>query len=151
MQVSQILKAKAAGGTTPAMAVTTVASNASVLEAVKLLADKRIGAVVVTGTDRAVTGILSERDVVRVLAMSGPMVLERSVSEVMTRAVVTCTADTSIDDLMAIMTRGRFRHLPVVDDADRLIGIISIGDVVKNHVEEITHEATALRDYIATH
>jgi CBS domain-containing protein len=151
MQVSQILKAKAAGGSAPATAVTTVSPDGSVLDAVKLLAEKRIGAVVVASADRAVAGILSERDIVRVLATTGPDVLDRRVSEVMTRSVVTCSADTSIDDLMAMMTRGRFRHLPVVDDADRLIGIISIGDVVKNHVEEITHEATALRDYIATH
>jgi CBS domain-containing protein len=151
MQVSHILKAKAAGGATSGGAVATVTETANVLEAVKVLAEKRIGAVVVAGADRSVAGILSERDIVRVLAASGPHVLNLRVSDVMTRSVVTCTVETSVDDLMGMMTRGRFRHLPVVDDDGRLIGIISIGDVVKTHVEEIEHEATALRDYITTH
>ena len=104
-----------------------------------------------TAPDGSVVGILSERDIVRRIAEAGPDVLTAAVGDVMTRNVVTCSADTSVDELMAKMTRGRFRHLPVVDASGRLTGIVSIGDVVKVHMEEIAHEASALREYITTH
>ncbi len=94
-------------------------------------------------------GILSERDLVRILAEKGPDVLSSPVSSVMTRAVVTCTPNEAIPVIMERMTRGRFRHVPVVEDG-KLLGIISIGDVVKHRVEEMERESAELRDYIMT-
>jgi CBS domain-containing protein len=128
--------------------VLTVAPESSVAALVKLLAEKRIGAVpVVDGTGR-VKGIVSERDVVRALAVDAA-VLERKVETLMTREVQTCVLQDTVADLMEIMTRGRFRHLPVVE-AGRLIGIISIGDVVKQRVAEAQSEVEALTSYITT-
>lgn len=147
MKVSAILKGKSQS----APALVTIASNVTLLEAARKLAQHKIGAVVVAAVDGTVAGILSERDIVRRLAEAGPDVLSAPVRDVMTRNVVTCTPESSVDELMAKMTRGRFRHLPVVDAAGHLTGIVSIGDVVKVHVEEIEHEATALREYISTH
>jgi len=103
--------------------------------------------VVILGADHRIVGILSERDIVRALAEHGPTALNERVSQVMTRDVKTCTEDDTIEDLMGRMTSGKFRHMPVVKQ-EKLIGIVSIGDVVKNRVEEIEHEAKALRDYI---
>ena len=115
--------------------------------AVKLLAERRIGAVVILGADRRIVGILSERDIVRALAERGPAALHEPVGQVMTRDVKTCSEDDTIESLMGHMTTGRFRHMPVVEQG-KLVGIVSIGDVVKNCVEEIEREAAALRDYI---
>jgi CBS domain-containing protein len=142
MHVAAILKVKG-------RAVETVAATATLGEVVRRLAAKRIGAVVVTGPGIAVAGIVSERDVVRVLAQHGPEVLDWPAADVMTRSVVTCVESDTIDELMARMTEGRFRHLPVVEN-DRLLGLVSIGDVVKHRVAEIEMEASAMRDYIAT-
>jgi CBS domain-containing protein len=142
MHVAEILKVKG-------RAVETVPATATIGEVVRRLAARRIGAVVVTSTGHDVAGIVSERDVVRVLADVGPDVLGRPVVDVMTRNVVTCSEADTIDELMARMTTGRFRHLPVVKDG-RLAGIVSIGDVVKHRVAEIELEASAMRDYIAT-
>jgi CBS domain-containing protein len=144
MNVSAILKLKGRN-------VATIAPGATLLETAKLLAQKKIGAVVVAGSDRAVVGILSERDIVRAVAESGPEVLKGPVDAVMTRNVITSKDSDSLDDLMKVMTRGRFRHLPVTDAQGKLAGIISIGDVVKFHVDEIKMEADALKDYIASH
>jgi len=116
-------------------------------EAIKLLAERRIGAVVVLGADHRIVGILSERDIVRALAEHGPTALNKPVSQVMTRDVKTCTEDDTVEGLMGRMTTGKFRHMPVVQQG-KLVGIVSIGDVVKNRVEEIEHEAATLRDYI---
>ena len=129
--------------------VTTIEPTASVAAAVKLLGEQRIGALVITGTDHRVIGILSERDIVRALSQHGAQALERPVADVMTRKVVTCTERDTIHDLMERMTRGKFRHVPVVEQ-DRLVGIISIGDVVKSRVEEMEHDAEVLQDYIRT-
>ena len=93
-------------------------------------------------------GIISERDIIRALSETGPDCLTQPVSETMTRQVVTCQETDTLDELMAMMTARRFRHLPVVTDGG-LVGIISIGDVVKHHVAEIEMEATAMREYIA--
>ncbi len=123
--------------------------TANVIAAVKLLAERGIGVVVVLGADHRIVGILSERDIVQALAEHGAAVLDEPVSQVMTREVKTCSEDDSIEDLMGRMTTGRFRHLPVVKQ-DKVIGIVSIGDVVKSRVEEIDHEAKSLRDYIQT-
>ena len=129
--------------------VVTIAPTAQLAEAVKLLAARRIGAIVITGPGERVAGILSERDIVRVLAERGTAVLDEQVGAVMTRNVVTCTAAETVAAIMERMTAHRFRHLPVVEQ-NKLIGIISIGDVVKRRVEEIEGESNALREYIAT-
>jgi CBS domain-containing protein len=129
--------------------VVTVEPKASLTETVKMLASKRIGAVVVTGPDRRVIGILSERDIVRAIGERGPQVLDETVDSVMTRKVVTCAEADTVAAIMEQMTAGKFRHLPVVEDG-RLAGIISIGDVVKSRLEEIEKESAALKEYILT-
>ena len=129
--------------------VVTIAPTANLSEAVKLLAEKRIGAVVVTGADDRVAGILSERDIVRALGERGADALGDNVAAVMTRKVTTCAEADTISVIMERMTTGKFRHLPVVEQG-RLVGVISIGDVVKTRVEEIERESDALREYIAT-
>ena len=129
--------------------VVTADPNASLADAVKLLSTHRIGAVVATGADRRIIGILSERDIVRVLGEKGAAALTTSIAEVMTRKVITCNATDTISAIMERMTSGKFRHVPVVDQ-DRLAGIISIGDVVKWRVQEMEQESAALRDYIRT-
>lgn len=128
--------------------VLTVTPESSVAALVKLLAEKRIGAVPVVDGSGKVKGIVSERDVVRALAVDAA-VLERKVDSLMTREVQTCVLQDTVADLMEIMTRGRFRHLPVVEDG-KLIGIISIGDVVKQRVAEAQSEVEALTSYITT-
>jgi CBS domain-containing protein len=129
--------------------VVTIEATANLSAAVKLLTEQHIGAVVILGADHRVIGILSERDIVRALAEHGATVLSEPVSQVMTRDVATCSEDDAIEDLMGRMTTGKFRHMPVVQQG-KLIGIVSIGDVVKTRVEEIDHEAKALHDYIQT-
>jgi len=129
--------------------VVTIEPTANLAAAARLLAERRIGAVVVAGLDRRVIGILSERDIVRALAEHGGAALELPVSQVMTRKVATCTEAETIVGIMERMTDGKFRHVPVVEDG-RLVGIISIGDVVKYRIGEIEHESAALRDYIRT-
>jgi CBS domain-containing protein len=129
--------------------VVTIAPTASLSAAVKLLADRRIGAIVVTGPENRVAGILSERDIVRTLAERGPAVLDDNVAAVMTRKVTACTEADTVAFIMERMTEGRFRHLPVVEQGE-LVGVISIGDVVKYRVGEIESESNALREYIAT-
>jgi len=129
--------------------VVTIAPTARLAEAVKILAEHRIGAIVITGPADRVVGILSERDIVRVLAERGPAALDEQVAAVMTRKVATCTGNETLAAIMEQMTTGKFRHLPVVEQ-NRLVGIISIGDVVKQRLEEIEGESNALREYIAT-
>jgi CBS domain-containing protein len=128
--------------------VLTVSPDSSLHDAARLLAEKRIGALVVTSPDMQVKGILSERDIVRAVA-ADPASLHRPVRDFMTAHVITCGPRTSIPELMDEMTMGRFRHLPVVVDG-RLAGLVSIGDVVKYRVAEIEAESRAMRDYIAT-
>ena len=127
--------------------VATIEPTADLAAVVKLLAERRIGAVVVLGADHRIVGILSERDIVRAIAEHGPKALHQPVGQVMTRDVKTCFEADTVERLMGRMTTGKFRHMPVVEQG-RLVGIISIGDVVKNRVEEIEGEAAALRDYI---
>lgn len=141
MQVRHLLREKG-------REVITISSDATISEAARLLARRRIGAVVVRATDGSLAGILSERDIVRAVADDSFAALGQSVSAHMTRAIVTCAEGDSVEDLMEQMTRGRFRHIPVVND-ERLCGIISIGDVVKSRIEETVREAESLREYIA--
>jgi CBS domain-containing protein len=141
MNVSQLLGDKG-------HEVISVEPQRTLADAVKVLAERRIGAVAVTGADGALVGILSERDIIRALGQNGATALESPVSRVMTAKVVTCRPQTSVDELMEIMTSGRFRHVPVIDNG-RIAGIVSIGDVVKYRVAEIEAEGRAMRDYIA--
>jgi len=117
--------------------------------AVQLLAKHRIGALVVFIARGGLAGILSERDIVRALAEHGAGALEKEVRYFMTPNVETCTENDTVADLMERMTEGKFRHLPVLVNA-RVAGIVSIGDIVKQRVEEIEREGEALRDYIRT-
>ena len=141
MNVAAILKHK---GRT----VATASATSSLMDVAKILGAKKIGAVVVTDAGGRVTGIISERDIIRMIAGHGSDVLSRPVSDAMTHAVVTCVEADTLDDLMSKMTARRFRHLPVVEDG-QLAGIVSIGDVVKHHISEVEMEATAMREYIA--
>jgi len=142
MNVETILKGKG-------RSVVTILPEASIGEAADLLKRKGIGAVVVTAGDGVIIGILSERDIVHALAEHGATLLDLQVSALMTRHVFTCKAEDSLAGLMGEMTRRRIRHLPVVD-AERLAGIVSIGDVVKNRLDEVEEEATTLRQFITT-
>ena len=129
--------------------VTTIEPECTLGDAVRLLDERRIGAVVVGDGDHAVLGIISERDIVRALSKNGAAALDEPVSRYMTGKVVTCTGRSSISELMELMTERKFRHVPIVEDG-RLNGIVSIGDVVKHRVAEIETEHKALREYIAT-
>jgi CBS domain-containing protein len=142
MTVKAILSSK---GST----VVTIAPAASLAEAAKLLSTHRIGAVIVTGPDAGVIGVLSERDIVRALADRGAPALDLRVEQCMTRRVVTAGEADTVGAIMGQMTAGKFRHIPVVEN-DRLVGVVSIGDVVKYRLEEVERESNAMRDYILT-
>ncbi len=126
--------------------VVTIGAGASVADAAQLLADERIGALVIVD-GREVRGILSERDIVRGLAEKGTAVLDVPVRTLMTHEVSTCSLDDDVPSLMRTMTDQRIRHLPVVESGS-LVGIVSIGDVVRHRVEELEVEAQTLHDYI---
>ncbi len=130
-------------------AVVTIEPDRTLSEAATLLSDKKIGAVVVSSDGRSVAGILSERDIIRALAREGAGALSVAVSRYMTADVVSCSRDAEMDHLTRIMTVGKFRHVPVVE-AGSLVGIISIGDVVKRRLADIEAEHRALKEYIAT-
>ena len=140
MFVSDILAQK--GGL-----VFTVTPGTSIAQLSQQLSTRRIGSVLVLDGEGAVAGIVSERDLVRALASHGAKALELEARQVMTREVVTCDPDDSIDEVMQTMTSGRFRHLPVVRHGE-LLGLVSIGDVVKARLEETKHETEALKAYI---
>jgi len=129
--------------------VITIEPTTNVAAAAKILAERKIGALVVTGADRRVVGIVSERDIVQELAAHGAASLDLPLTDVMTRKVMTCTAADTVSSVMERMTEGKFRHLPVIEQG-RLVGIVSIGDVVKYRLQEMEHEQSALRDYIQT-
>jgi CBS domain-containing protein len=141
MQVKHILSEKGRD-------VVTITSEATLSEAARLMARRHIGAVVVRGVDGAIAGILSERDVVRAIAEESVAALARTVGSRMTRTVTTCAEADTVEDLMETMTCGRFRHVPVVN-GERLVGIVSIGDIVKTRIAETVMEAESLRHYIA--
>lgn len=142
MNVATVLKSK---GRT----VTTARAESTLKEVAELLASKKIGVVVISGEAGRVIGILSERDVVRLIADKGPAALTLSVGDVMTRNVITCEEKSTLDELMETMTTGRFRHIPVVERGE-LVGLISIGDVVKYHLADMELEVSAMRSYLTT-
>ncbi len=142
MNIAQILKTKG-------RAVATVRPDAPLSEIIARLAQKRIGAIVVVGDNGEVAGIISERDIIRRLAERGEAALNEPVSLSMTSSVVSCQGTSTIDEIMEVMTQGRFRHVPVIEDGS-LVGIVSIGDIVKNHIAEVEMEVTAMRGYFAT-
>lgn len=127
--------------------VVTARPDASLEEIAQKLAAKRIGAIVVVGAGGRIDGIVSERDIIRAVSERGAGCLVEPVSGIMTRSVQSCDIADTLDELMERMTIGRFRHLPVVEDGN-LVGIVSIGDVVKHHIAEVEMEASALRGYI---
>jgi CBS domain-containing protein len=127
----------------------TIAPDATLKDAAQSMARHKIGSLVITGAERRVVGILSERDIVAALAAHGESALTRQVGSFMTREVVTCGEDETIPSLMQRMTAGRFRHVPVVERG-ALVGIVSIGDVVKHRVAELERDHDALKEYIAT-
>ena len=129
--------------------VVSIEPNASLADAVRLLAEKRIGAAVILGADRRLAGIISERDIVRVLAERGAAVLDEPVSRTMTRKVESCSENETVAQIMERMTQGKFRHMPVVDQG-QVVGVVSIGDIVKYRLHEMERESTAMRDYIMT-
>ena len=139
MRIADILRSK---GST----VATVTETTTVTGLLAELATGKIGAMVVIGSE-GVVGIVSERDVVRKLHEHGPDLLRRSVADIMSSAVVTCGLEDRVDDLAALMTNNRVRHVPVLDSG-RLVGIVSIGDVVKNRMEELQDERQQLQAYI---
>jgi len=144
MNVKAILAAKKLGGD-----IISIEPTADLATAAKLLSKHRIGSVVILGAGERLVGILSERDIVRALSEQGAGALALPVGQVMTRDVATCGEDDTVASIMERMTAGRFRHMPVVANG-RLVGLISIGDVVKQRVEDIEGESEAMRDYIRT-
>jgi CBS domain-containing protein len=142
MTVAMILKSKGAH-------VETVRPDLTLKDVAERLAQRRIGAVLVTDAAGAVLGIVSERDVVFAIGSGGAAALQRRASDVMTKNLVTCTREDRAEDLMEMMTKGRFRHVPVVEDG-KLMGIVSIGDVVKQRIEDTDSERNAMREYIAS-
>ncbi|MGY8991663.1 MAG: CBS domain-containing protein [Rhodospirillales bacterium] len=127
--------------------VISVAPDTSIVNVAKILKSKRIGAILVMEAG-SIAGIISERDIARGLPDYGEKILTMPVSDLMTKKVTTCNSDASIDEIMEMMTENRIRHLPVVDDG-KLVGFISIGDVVKNRVEELVAEEDQLRSYVS--
>lgn len=128
--------------------VITASSSATAGDICKLLAEKRIGAVVITDAKRHIEGIVSERDIVRVIGLEGPEALNKPVTAVMTRTVISASEGDTLNSIMARMTSGRFRHMPVVSGG-KLTGLISIGDVVKHRIAQVEEEAEQMRNYIA--
>jgi len=144
MHVQQILKSKADD------AVVTVPPGTSVASATKILAERRIGTVVVSPDGQQAMGILSERDIVRELAKRGSAILQEPVDKYMTSKLVTCTRADSADSILQQMTDGRFRHMPVVENG-QLVGLVTLGDVVKARLAQLAMEKDALEGMIMGH
>jgi CBS domain-containing protein len=144
MNVKTILAAKKMGGD-----IIGIEPTATLAAAAKILATYRIGALVIRGAGGRLAGILSERDIVRALAQHGAAALDFPVGQTMTREVETCGEDDAVAAIMERMTSGKFRHMPVLRDGE-LVGLVSIGDVVKHRVDEVERESEAMRDYIRT-
>jgi len=129
--------------------VFTLPLDATGADAIKALADYNVGALIVSTPDKVIKGILSERDIVRAISSGGTSALQRSVADLMTTKVRTCSEESTVLEVMELMTEGRFRHLPVERDG-KLAGVISIGDVVKRRIMEVEREAEEIRSYIAS-
>ncbi len=142
MQVRHILHGKGRD-------VISISTTATLSEAAKLLTDRKIGALIVKNKSGELSGIFSERDLVHAIARGGAAALSDQVSTHMTPTVETCLECDTVESVMEVMTRGRFRHVPVLDDQFALCGMVSIGDVVKTRIAETVSEAAALRDYIS--
>ncbi len=140
MRISEVVAGKASQD------IVTISPDATVRDLIALLATHNIGAAVVSGDGTSVAGIVSERDVVRRLN-GNDAALGASVAEIMTSDVQTCEPSSSLDEVRSIMTDGRFRHLPVVEDG-RLVGVVSIGDIVKNHIDQVEFERDQLDSYL---
>ncbi len=139
--MNAVLKRKALGAI-------TIGQDATIRAAVALLAEHGIGAIVVQSPEHELLGMLSERDIVRSLAANGPKTLDMTVAQLMTRHPTVASLKTTIFEAENLMTDGRFRHLPIVEDG-KLIGVVSIGDVVKRLIEEQDHQVRSLRDYVS--
>lgn len=128
--------------------VATITPDKTVADVVATLAERCVGALVVSGDGSSVDGIVTERDIVRTLASHGASVLEQPVSAVMTASVQCAPPSAAVADLMALMTERRFRHVPVIDEDSKMVGIVSIGDIVKNRLGELEGERDALMQYV---
>ncbi|QDY69102.1 CBS domain-containing protein [Qingshengfaniella alkalisoli] len=144
MRVHQILRTKSDDG------VVTIEPDARIADAAALLSSRRIGAVVVSPDGKKAVGILSERDIVRELGQRGPVCLEDTVDKLMTQEVISCKREDMSAAVFRLMTDGRFRHLPVIEDGE-MVGLISIGDVVKAQLSELEMEKDALQGMIMGH
>ncbi len=144
MKIRDVLNAK------PSRALVSVAPGTGIRDVLNTLAAEKIGTVVVSPDGKAVAGILSERDIVRAMARTGAEVLNGTVDEFMTANVITCAPDEPLDGVLATMTDGRFRHMPVVEDG-ALIGLITLGDAVKARLDELAYESDAMKDMIMGH
>jgi CBS domain-containing protein len=142
MQVRHILRDKGHD-------IISLPATATLAEAARILSSRKIGAVVVKSKTGALAGIFSERDLVHAIADKGAAALSETIDDHMTSAPQTCAECDSVEVIMEVMTRGRFRHVPVLDENGRLCGMVSIGDVVKTRIAETVSEAAALRDYIS--
>jgi len=140
MRISDLLRRKG-------NLVVTVKPEQSVTDLLDLLAEYKVGALVVSADGNVVEGIVSERDIVRRLQEIGPELLQAPVRDIMTAQVQVSSPDTDLDELMRVMTTGRFRHVPVIESG-QLVGIISIGDVVKHRIDELQSERDQLTAYI---
>jgi CBS domain-containing protein len=141
MKISSIISGKR---------VETISADASIHDLVNTLNSHHIGALVVSGDGKKIDGIVSERDIVRSMSGKLDQLATMHVRDIMTVEVHTCTPDSTIAELMTMMTELRIRHVPVIDDAGLLLSIVSIGDVVKNHVDELDFERQALRNYVVS-
>ena len=141
MKISRIISDKG---------VQTISANASIHDLVDSLKSHHIGALVVSSDGKQIEGIVSERDVVRAIPGNLDLLTSMCVRDIMTVDVRTCTADSTTEELMKMMTEHRIRHVPIVDAEGNLVSIVSIGDVIKNHLGEIEAENHALRDYVAS-
>lgn len=144
MLVHQILKSKSTEG------VFTIKPGTSVADAASVLSNNRIGSVIISATGKTADGILSERDIVRELGKRGPACMADKVEDMMTSSLVTCVPDDRADDILEKMTEGRFRHMPVIEGGE-MIGLITLGDVVKSRLTELAMEKQALEGMIMGH
>ena len=141
MRIADVLKAK------PSNDVISISTDAGVKELIATLAEHNIGALIVSTDGNSLDGIVSERDVVRHLHSEGT-VINNTVGAIMTDVVKTCSPDDSLDEVMHVMTQGRFRHIPVCDDDGNLVGIVSIGDIVKHKIDQLQFERDQLDSYV---